>query len=266
MRKTTVAPSAFRVLPGLWLLAVGLAVTVPAGAGEAESAAARPPLSATAFLEQARRPFLEELWCRFTGEIRHRGPEGTRSFPLSLAMRLRPNGLRAELTLDGNRHYAVRLTYGPAGTQPELQLTAPPPSLPGPRLEELGLEPADLTFSFLYWRFAFELPGDVVRGQDCRVLMLENPRNPGEKVKVWFARAYAFPLRVEWFRSGIAAPCRSFEFSEFKRRDRFWFPKALRLDGKDWKSQVTFTQAEVWPLAERPEAADLFTAPAAPKP
>ena len=250
----------FQVFPVIWLLAAGLIMTVSAGAGEAESAVARTPLSATAFLGQARRPFLEDLWCRFAGEIRHRGPAGTQTFPLSLAMRLRPNGLRAELTLDNHRHYAVRLTYGPAGTQPEIQREESAADSTGPRLEALGLEPADLTFSFLYWRLAFELPGDVVRGQDCRVLMLENPRDPLEKVKVWFARAYAFPLRVEWFRSGVAAPCRSFEFSEFKRRDRFWFPKALRLDGKDWKSQVTFGQSEVYPVAERPEPADLFPA------
>jgi len=250
-------PMLFCRLP---LLAAVLLAAVPA-VRAAEPPAPR-PLSAQQFLELARRPFLEDIWCRFSGEIRHRGPEGTQSHPLTLAMRLRPDGLRAELLLDQFRHYSVRLAYGPAGTQPEVKLEQPPAGAPGPDLTALGLEPADLTFSFLYWHYALELPAATVRGQDCRVLVLDNPKNPPEKVKVWFARAYAFPLRVEWFRDGTATPSRSFEFSEFKRRDRFWFPKALRLDGKDWKSQLSFSAAEVYPVAERAEPADLFPAPA----
>lgn len=230
------------------------AVVPPPAAGEL----ARLPVPAVKLLSMARRPFLEPEWCRFKGEIRYRGKDLRQTVPVTLAMRLSPERLDAELVLDGGRPTRISQVYKPDGTLPEVTLALPPAEKKGAlTLTQLGLQPEDLTFCFLYWNFVQELEPDSVRGQACRVLELVHPQK-FEKVRVWMLKEHAFPLRVQWFLPGEVLYYRQLEFSDFKKNDNFWYPTGLLLSGNGWKSQVTFAETEAARPADKPEPADLF--------
>ena len=259
----------------LWVL-VGCAVALPLRSQQAipgptrEAAAALKAeagpvaLSAADFLAAARRPFLENVWCRFTGDVQFRGANRELKVPIRVAMRLTPKCLFTEVALPDNQVYHVEQTYAADGVSlPEVKLRQPA-TKGALRLEELGLQPEDIAFCFLYWKILAELPAEDVRGQPCRVLDLQPPDKPG-KVRAWMSRDYGFPLRVSWYRAGEEKPLRTFESKDFKRHGEFWFPKGMILTGENWKSRVTFDEADVYRPEEQPEPTHLFQVPNAPE-
>lgn len=217
------------------------------------------------YLALARKPFLAAMWCRFTGIAEYRG-DVRRSVPVQLSMRLGTSSLQAELTLRDGQVGRVTQTYKADGSLPAVNLDLSPVAPAQMSLEKLGLQADDLTFCFLYWNFVRELPEDSMRTQTCRRLELEHPQTKA-RVEVWMAKAYAFPLRVRWFRAGEKTPWRSFEFTDFKRNGDFWFPVGMRLSGlvkPKWEARITFKEAEISTPSEKPEPADLFAAPLLP--
>lgn len=225
-----------------------------------EPAVAPVQVTAEQFLAQARRPFQVDLWARFSGDVRYRGEAVRQAEPIRLAMRLTAAGLRAEIVLGEKAVYRIEQTYaGDSGAVPKVTLQVPEGKVPL-KLEDIGLRPEDVTFSFLYWKFVREWPEENVRGQDCRVLELVHPSKP-ETVRVWMAKAYAFPLRIRWYRQHEDVHMRSFEFTDFKRHGDFWFPTGMRLFGPVWKTMVTFGEAEIARPDEKPEPAGLFAKP-----
>jgi hypothetical protein len=127
-------------------------------------------------------------------------------------------------------------------------------------LRTMGVEPDDLTFSFLYWKLAQELPGESIRGQPCRVLELVHPQRL-EKVRAWLHGEYAFPLRVQWFLPGESLYNRQLEFTDFKRDGAFWYPTGIRLAGPEWRTRIQFQAAAIASPAVTPEPPDLFRKP-----
>ena len=67
-----------------------------------------------------------------------------------------------------------------------------------PGLFEFGVDPEDLTFSFIYWDFIEELPRESSRLRECRVMRLKDPTGKGT-VNVFFSAKHGFPME---------APCR----------------------------------------------------------
>jgi len=141
----------------LWVL-VGCAVALPLWAQQAipgptrEAAAALKAeagpaaLSAADFLAAARRPFLENVWCEFTGNVQFRGPNRELTVPIRVAMRLTPKCLFAEVALPDNQVYHVEQTYAADGVSlPDVKLRQPA-TKGALRLEELGLQPEDIAF------------------------------------------------------------------------------------------------------------------------
>ncbi len=255
----------FRVwVSGLSVLAValraGAQVEVPPPADAPPVVAAAAGLTPVQLLALARRPFLEEEWCKFQGEIRFRGREAKSSLPLILAMRLGPARLEGELVLDGSHVTRITQAYRDDGSLPDVKLQTPPAGGDA-SLHDMGVEPEDLTFCFLYWNFVQELAPAAVRGQDCRVLELVHPKK-FEKVRLWMQTEFGFPLRVQWFLPGEVLYNRQLEFTDFKRYGDFWYPTGIRMTGPEWKTQINFTSAEVARPAEKPEPADLFHAAA----
>jgi hypothetical protein len=230
----------------------------PAAPRAAEAAEA--VAEADAFLARARRPFLEQLWGAFTGKVQCRGRGRDVTVPVRVALRFTPDSLFGEIALPENQVYHVQQHYNEEeGGVPKVLLRVP--AKPGAvTLDELGVKPEDITFCFLYWRFERELAPETVRGQPCRVLDLAHPQRP-ERVRAWLARDLGFPLRVQWYEGDEQKPGRMLEFREFKRYGDFWFPKSLRLAGDGWKTQVTFTEADVYRPGEKPEPTHLFQVP-----
>jgi hypothetical protein len=75
------------------------------------------------------------------------------------------------------------------------------------------------------------------------------------------AKDYGFPLKLAWFRAEEKEPYRTFEFTDFKKKDNFWFPKTARINGPGWKSLISFDDAQVATPQETAEPADLFSTP-----
>lgn len=215
-------------------------------------------LTARQFLVYARRPFRGNAWVRASGYVQFRG-KGDRGKPrMTLAIRYRPDGMRVQVVLDDRWCTTLEETHG-LGAAPEIRFIEHPAE-DGINLKKLGIEPQDITFSFLYWDIVRELPTDSVRGQPCRVLVLEQP-GTGERVRAWFHTKYAFPLRAWWFHPGADTPWRKLEFKHFKKFGKFWFVKELALYGADWKTRVVFKKVDMAATDERPAPPNLFRSP-----
>ena len=221
------------------------------------------------FLELARKPFLDQLWCRFKGMVEYKGDDGRRKIPVQLSLRLGRAALRAELALTEGQTAKILQTYKTDGGMPDVKLELSEVAPEKMTLEKLGLHADDLTFSFLYWSFVKELPGESVYMQKCRVLELENPETKAH-AQVWMLKECAFPMRVYWFRKGETEAWRSFRFTKsFKHYGDFTFPTEMHLSGlgkKEWEAKITFNDAEIAHPSERMEPADLFGSAPAVKP
>ncbi len=217
-------------------------------------------LAAREFLNLARTPFSEDAWVLASGYVQFRRENSKGKLPLTLAIRYESAGMRAQVVVDSQWVTTLTETHG-NGSVPRIRI-AEPPGKQAVTLNSLGVQPGDITFSFLYWDIVRELPRDSVRGQACRVLLLENPRYRG-RVRVWFHAKYAFPLKALWFRPNADTPWRTLEFKHFKKLGKFWFVKELVLSGEGWRTRVVFHKVDMASTAERPEPQGLFRPAAA---
>ena len=194
------------------------------------------------FLQAARRPFLKHAWGRFEGSVQHRGKDGLRKVSLELGLLMHPEYLRAQFILEGNDVYNVMQAYTEEGVS-NVRVDVPETTR-APSLRAFGITPSDITFSFLYWEFMEEELLDRVRGQLCRVFRLRNPQT-FETVTAWFSVRYLGVLRVDFFKPGAADWHRRLEFTDFTREGELYYVRTAQLRGKDWKTMVTFDQAEL---------------------
>ena len=216
-------------------------------------------LPAEEFLRYAQQPLLQDAWARMSGRLQHRGEGRKLKLPIRVSIAFREDSLRAEIVLDEAGVYGVSQVYV-ADEVPQVTLSLPEDRA-GVSLQELGIDPEDITFSFLYWNFERELPRDSVRGQPCRILEVVHPGKK-QTARVWISANHLFPLKVWWFREQEETPWRTLEFKDFKRKDDLWFVKEVLLTGEGWKTKVTFRDVEAARLGERPPPDDLFTPPA----
>jgi hypothetical protein len=215
-------------------------------------------LSAESFLAYARQPFVQNAWGRFSGTVQHQGPAGRVKLPIYLAVMFQQDFMRAQIILDRTAYYGIMQVYYSAGL-PNVTVDLPDKE-PAVSLKELGIEPKDITFSFLYWKFERELAMEEVRGQDCRVMQLRHP-DTGDHVTAWFSADYFFPLQVVSYESGEDTASRTLEFTDFKKHNDVWYVTKMRLQGPGWKTQVKFGDGEMHMSEESPPPPDLFFSP-----
>jgi hypothetical protein len=213
-------------------------------------------LTPEVFLKYARQPFVQNAWGRFSGTIQFRGENGKHKLPVYFSLLFRADFMRVQVILDETDVYNVMQVYYREGT-PSITIEKPEAER-APSLADLGIKPEDITFSFLYWDLVKEVDGEEVRGHDCRVMNLVNPRT-GDTATVWFSAEYLFPLKVICRDKGAAeTEARTLEFTDFERHGDIWYVKNLRLEGNNWKTRVKFTDGEIFPTEDKLPPPNLF--------
>lgn len=212
-------------------------------------------LTAEQFLQLARNLPVTESWARLRGTMIHKtGPTGPQKRALSLNIHIQPRRIVSQLRIDNGA--PIKIEH--AGAYGALTVTSAGERDGKAELAAVGIEPEDLTLSFLHWDFQRERDGASVRGQACRVLELRKPES-GDSVQAFIAKKFFFPLRVLWFRPGESSPARTVEFTGFRKVNEFWIVSECKIAGPMGRSIVKFpdvTVEEVTP--DRPLPADLF--------
>lgn len=213
-------------------------------------------LSAEEFLQAVRRPSGRECWAKMEGTATNKrtGMEEPVEAKIHLGILFTPERTVAKLTVNGTESYDVGQSYAPPyATSVDMKLD---PESGKPILGDLGLRPQDLTMTFIYWDCKEELGRDSVKGQPCRVFMLESP-DKSETARVHISAEYLFPLKVEWFKTGGKSPDRTLETVSFKRERDFWLLSSLKLYGPGWMTKVEFEDASAG-FSKDGVPADLF--------
>ncbi len=206
------------------------------------------------FLQYVRRPFMECVWGAANGRISYRHPDGRGTVDLQLRMQFSATEMRIKTVLGKNDVYEMIQKHDDGA---DISLLTPPDAQEV-TLEQLGIRPEDFALSFLHWNFREEKKPEFMRGQYCRVMTLAHP-DQNQSVIVWFVAKYLFPLRVEWYKEQAAEPWRVLEFTDFKKHnDEFWFLKALKVYGHQWRTKVLFDDVELSYASQRPVPENLF--------
>lgn len=198
-------------------------------------------LSAEDFLSRVRNPPGRDSWAKMKGSAQHLR-EGSRPIqaPIEMGIFFTPVRTMAQIRFNGNEIYNIGQSYGrDASTSVEKQI---PPGV-APQIGVYGITPEDLAMSFLYWKFKEELKMESLRGQDCRVFLLES-KDGREQVRVAVNCEYFFPMRAEWFRMPDKTPVRTLVASAFKKSNDYWFVSKILLSGKDWSTSIRFPEVD----------------------
>ncbi len=218
-------------------LALSLLLPLQASAGSPKGIS----LTKEQFLEIVRHPPGRETWAKMDGDLVHRrkGSDDVEA-PLHLGMLFTPARTIAQVTVKGSETYNVGQSYDASSPDAAtVSMSSGPKDGGKPLLSEIGLRPQDLTMGFLFWNAKDELPGASVKGQDCRVFLLEGK---GESARAYISAEYFFPLKVEWLKPGESAPYRTLEVDSFKKESDFWIVSSLILYGPGWKTKIEFSK------------------------
>ncbi len=236
------------------LMAALLLAFAPFGHAEEEVTVETPSerelsaLSPEEFLAEVRRPLRADAWGEFTGLLTHKGKQ-SRKGTLRVRMTFDPNSMHTQIVLNDANVYLLEQSHA-EGAKVVTKVERPPKEEP-PSLFDFGVQPDDLTFSFIYWNFLEELPRQSSRLRQCRVMRLASPTGQ-DTVCVWFDAKYGFPMEAWWYHAGEQKPWRRLELKGAKRFENgLWFVKELRLEGLDWKTQVRFDHVELNPVGEK---------------
>lgn len=207
-------------------------------------------LSAEVFLDRARYPQTGRSMAALTGIMQYQKQGGAMErVPIYLGLLIEPGKTRGQLILNEEEGYwidqvlrqsaegGMTVAVRPMRTRPEHS-----------RLRRYGLNPTDLTMGFLYYDLVRELPADRVKGLPARVMVLADQKR--EAVRAYILRDYFFPLKVEFYANADAAikgqnPLRTLEVGSFRKKNGLYYAEVINLRGQDWRSRVTFEQAEL---------------------
>ena len=202
------------------------------------------------FLYRVRNVPSRHSWALLKGSARHvrKGSRPVQS-PLEMGIFFTPVQTLAQIRFGGEKEiYTVGQSYGKTGATFVKSFF-----LQGykPQLGIYGVCPEDLAMSFLYWDLKKELPSDSVRGQTCRVFLLEN-KECTQLVKVSISRDYFFPVRAEF--SASSSPGKIFktlEAAAFKRENGYYFVSRINLRGNQWSTQIRFDDLKAGPFEKK---------------
>lgn len=205
-------------------------------------------LSAKDFLAEVRKPLRMDAWGEFTGQLTHKSKDKSQKGKLRVRVTFTPASMHTQIVLNDKNVYILEQTHV-SGQEVKAKIEQPE-NEERPGLFEFGIDPEDLTFSFIYWDLIEELPRKSSRLRECRVMKLKDPTGKGT-VNVWFSAKHGFPMEAWWYKDGDAKPWRKLEFKGAKRFDNgLWFVKEMRLEGNDWKTQVRFDHVVLNPVGE----------------
>jgi hypothetical protein len=206
-------------------------------------------LDSKAFLLKARNPD-NRTWCAMDGKAIHRkSGSDTASAPLYLGIVFNPDRMLAQVVIDNKEGYTLGQAY--AGNDSTTVIPLNPDGYKKSTLSEFGLRAQDLSMSFLYWNFEKELAREDIKGSECRVFILQEPKH-GEIAKVYINSQYCFPMKVEWFKKYVEneEPYRTLEAASFKKEKDLWIVNKLKLYGPGWRTNVEFDNIDVGVTAE----------------
>ena len=201
-------------------------------------------LSPQQFLAYVREPLRENAWGQFAGRVTYKANSGVkRKGLLRVRVTFTPESMLTQIVLNNNNVYTLEQTHKRG--EPVSVVLERPEKETSPTLFDFGIEPTDLTFSFIYWDFLEELPIEQGKVGNCRVIRLKEPGKSRTAV-VRFNLKYGFPEQISWFDAGKTEAVRKLELKGAKRHENgLWFIKEMRLDSADWKSMVTFDTVEL---------------------
>ena len=196
-------------------------------------------LPAEKFLALIREPLRENAWGEFTGSIQHKSTSRRLKGILRVRITFTPEAMLAQIVLNDTNVYSLEQSHK-KGEKVTLSLERPEVEKE-PGLFVFGVEPSDLTFSFIYWELERELPTENGKSGLCRVMKLKEPGGKRTAL-VWFNVKYGFPEKAAWFAEGNSTtPVRRLELKGAKRHENgLWFVREMKLEGDGWKSMVTF--------------------------
>ena len=203
-------------------------------------------VSSADFLKTVRMPPGRESWASMKGKAMHRRKGAAPiSAPIYFGVKFSPERTLAQVVIDEAEGYYVGQAYDASKDSTSIIPMKDLKKGETSKLAEFGLRAQDLAMSFLYWEFQKELEEDSVKGQDCRVFLLKDPKSP-EVVKVHISSEFYFPLKVQWYAQGYVEDKeqRTLEIREFEKKDNFWLVSELSLFGPAWKSRVEFEDAK----------------------
>ncbi|MBR2364769.1 MAG: hypothetical protein IKA79_06170 [Lentisphaeria bacterium] len=197
------------------------------------------------FLAIVRNPPGRRSWASLEGNVTHRR-EGARTIkaPLRLGLLFTPEQTIAQLDFNNGEIYNIGQMLG---KNAKTVLTKKFPDTFKTQLPLYGIEPQDLAMSFLYWDFLREEKGEWVKGQTCRKFILKEKEKNGKYLLVLISSRYFFPVKAAFYTSDPAktqSPYKTLEITSFVQKDKFWYPGKLRLEGKNWKSMVSFSKLD----------------------
>ena len=195
--------------------------------------------NASDFLYRVRNVPSRHSWALMKGSARH-VRKGNRPVRCSLEMGIffTPVQTLAQIRFGGeNEVYTVGQSYGKTGaTHVKSYCKKGYPQ----RIGVYGITPEELAMSFLYWDLKKELPSDSVRGQTCRVFLLENKERT-LLAKVSISKDYFFPVRAEFSASSKPEKIfKTLEAAAFKRENGYYFVSRINLRGDQWSTQIRF--------------------------
>ena len=201
-------------------------------------------LSAEQFVSLVRTPPGRESWGLLKGTASHRrrGAD-TVKVPIRFAVLFTRARTIAQIEFNGSEIYDVAQAYAPPFAS-SIDLREPGAKQ---SLKDFGLRPEDLTMNFIFWPLKKEMETDTVRGVPCRVMLFDSPSGT-ECVKVYIARDYFAPMKVEWFNQPASKmsgkPFRTLEVTSFQKSGDLWVVGALSLFGPGWRTVVDFQETK----------------------
>lgn len=228
-------------------------------------------LTSAQFLEKVRRPKFVDSWARMKGTAYHKRNKITdkngkvkqkrrdAEVPVYLAMRFAKSAVVGQLLFNKSELYSIGQNF----KEKDVNLSSTTVQIQAAKkgedsLKDFGLRASDMTMSFLYWKFESEEKEDSISLEDCRVMFLKS--SSGERVKVWLAVKYFFPLKVEWYKKDAKKSYRTVEFDEVKKiNDTTWTIKSFQIKNPGWKTTVDFDKSiEIEKKSVKKEPKDLF--------
>ena len=206
-------------------------------------------LSSLDFLNATRYPRGETSWARMSGKITNfkklkNGERKQEEHPIFVAIRFTQVATIGQVVIPNKEGYSIGQFYSKDNRTTTLN------DMEGSKRDifpRFGIDPRDLTMSFLFWDFQEELAKESVRGKDCRVFILKNfDKEKSEKVKVYISAEYAFPMKAEWIKNDSKDYYRSLEAKSFSKDSEsgFWLVDVIKIEGKSSRTMIEFDKIE----------------------
>lgn len=212
--------------------------------------------SAQEFLNITQHPPGKKTWAQLEGTATHkRKGQAVKTSPLYLGIRFTPEQTFAQIRINENEIYSVGQSYFASKEKVTVIREGNSKDKPS-TLAEFGIKPDDLTMSFLFWKLIEELTEVSIKGQNCRVFLLQSV-DGNETAKTFISSAYYFPMKVEWTRKNEEKPYRMMEVSSFKKVNDLWLINGIELYGPGWRSKIDFPKTDAG-LEEEGTPKDLF--------